>query len=510
MILIRCCLRSFFRVRPPGESRGSAAATPARGGFRFALLLATLGIFGAAASAAEFTLQWNDNSGNEEGFQVERALGTSGTFSVIAKVGANVTSYRDANLEPATQYRYRVRAFNTAGSSAYSNTASDTTKSTSSNDVITVNTPPAITAINAQTATSGSKKSVTFTLSDATTNVGNLKVVASTSEPHLIPQSSLVLSGTSATRTLSFTPVKGIVGTAEITVAVHDNEYVAYRRFKVTVTGGNGTPPPATTPRSRISQLTLLGKAGPSPNGLDLDFTTTKANKSILVRAVGPTLESALSLKDAMRNPRLELWRGSTSVLSNNNWGGTSALRKTFTAVGALALPNDSLDAAALKTLSPSDYRLSVFARDGHPVARVLAEIYDADTASSPSGRLTKLKTRTSIGTGDNAPVLGFTITANDTRTLLIRTVSTRGSTSTNAPRPRMEIYRGKTLVQRIEGWTPKADIIAATGKVGASDLTNLADAAVLFSAAPGAYTVVISSGSGATANGSIELYEVR
>ena len=168
MILIRCCLRSFFRVRPPGESRGSAAATPARGGFRFALLLATLGIFGAAASAAEFTLQWNDNSGNEEGFQVERALGTSGTFNVIAKVGANVTSYRDANLEPATQYRYRVRAFNTAGSSAYSNTASDTTKSTSSNDVITVNTPPAITAINAQTATSGSKKSVTFTLSDAT------------------------------------------------------------------------------------------------------------------------------------------------------------------------------------------------------------------------------------------------------------------------------------------------------------------------------------------------------
>jgi hypothetical protein len=43
-------------------------------------------------------------------------------------VGANVTSFSVTGLQPLTTYSFRVAAFNDAGLSAYSNTASAKTK----------------------------------------------------------------------------------------------------------------------------------------------------------------------------------------------------------------------------------------------------------------------------------------------------------------------------------------------------------------------------------------------
>jgi hypothetical protein len=83
------------------------------------------------ASAAQFTLTWSDNSTNETGFTIERAPGLApapSAFVPIANVGANVTTYVDATLADSTAYSYRLCAFNAAGKSGYSNTASGTTK----------------------------------------------------------------------------------------------------------------------------------------------------------------------------------------------------------------------------------------------------------------------------------------------------------------------------------------------------------------------------------------------
>lgn len=69
------------------------------------------------------TLRWRDNSGNESGFRIERSV-NGGAFVEIAQVGANNTSFTDTGLIRRTTYTYRLRAFNGAGSSSYSNTAS--------------------------------------------------------------------------------------------------------------------------------------------------------------------------------------------------------------------------------------------------------------------------------------------------------------------------------------------------------------------------------------------------
>jgi hypothetical protein len=79
-----------------------------------------------ASACNQIDLTWQDNSGNETLFSIERSTDGS-NFGEIDTVGANITSYNDTTVAENTTYWYRVRAYNSAGYSSYSNTASDTT-----------------------------------------------------------------------------------------------------------------------------------------------------------------------------------------------------------------------------------------------------------------------------------------------------------------------------------------------------------------------------------------------
>jgi hypothetical protein len=82
----------------------------------------------SALSLGRVSLGWKDNSNNEDGFQIERKSGSSGTWQLVATVSANTKSYTDTSTARRTTYNYRVRAFNAAGGSAYSNTVSIMTR----------------------------------------------------------------------------------------------------------------------------------------------------------------------------------------------------------------------------------------------------------------------------------------------------------------------------------------------------------------------------------------------
>lgn len=81
------------------------------------------GLGATAISSSQINLSWTDNSNNETGFKIERCQGSSCTnFAQIATVGPNGTTFNNnTGLARGTRYRYRVRASNAVGNSAYSN-----------------------------------------------------------------------------------------------------------------------------------------------------------------------------------------------------------------------------------------------------------------------------------------------------------------------------------------------------------------------------------------------------
>ena len=76
----------------------------------------------AGTSDSTISLTWSDNSDNESVFVIER----DGQV-LSSTVSANTTTFEDSGLAAATTYSYRVKARNSAGDSAWSNSAEATT-----------------------------------------------------------------------------------------------------------------------------------------------------------------------------------------------------------------------------------------------------------------------------------------------------------------------------------------------------------------------------------------------
>ncbi len=74
---------------------------------------------GVMNGATRIDFTWSDASNNEDGFKLERKLG-SGSYLLIASVGQNVISYSDTSLISGSSYSYRIYSYNSKGNSSYS------------------------------------------------------------------------------------------------------------------------------------------------------------------------------------------------------------------------------------------------------------------------------------------------------------------------------------------------------------------------------------------------------
>jgi PKD repeat protein len=117
----------YYRVRASNQAGNSGYSNEANGTTPYATPGAPSGLTATPISSSKIRINWTDNSNIETGFKVERKTGSSGTWSQIAIVGANITTYTNSSLSQNTTYFYRVRAYNNTVNSAYSNEASATT-----------------------------------------------------------------------------------------------------------------------------------------------------------------------------------------------------------------------------------------------------------------------------------------------------------------------------------------------------------------------------------------------
>jgi len=108
----------------PADDAGAAAATtpPA----------APANLQAQAVRTSVIVLLWQDKSNNETQFDVEGRITGAASFTPIGSAPPNAIAVFVSSLTPGTSYDFRVRATNSAGSSAYTNVASATTLSSDS------------------------------------------------------------------------------------------------------------------------------------------------------------------------------------------------------------------------------------------------------------------------------------------------------------------------------------------------------------------------------------------
>lgn len=233
-------------------------------------------------------------------------------------------------------------------------------------------------------------------------------------------------------------------------------------------------------------------------------------SKSVLVRAVGPTLAN-FGVEGVLADPRLSLVNGTTTVATNDDWAAADA--QAMRNAGAFALGAASRDAALVMPLTSGGYTAPVLAANqGNGVA--LVEVYDAAPGTGPT--IINASTRAYVGTGPNILIPGFVIGGSGQLRLLIRAVGPSlaqfGVPDVLAD-PIVTLFSGQTAIASNDSWSSAAnaaEVTAAATAVGAFPLpSGSRDAALLVSLAPGSYTAQIRGVGDTTGTALMEVYVV-
>jgi|TARA_A100001391_G_scaffold85268_1_gene55809 hypothetical protein len=86
------------------------------------VLLASI-FLGTVLNAADLRLEWQDNSDNEDGFEIWRRV-NEGEWLLIGATNIDVTTFVDGVIPIGSVLSYRVRAWNQFGESGYTNIVS--------------------------------------------------------------------------------------------------------------------------------------------------------------------------------------------------------------------------------------------------------------------------------------------------------------------------------------------------------------------------------------------------
>ncbi|MES2695426.1 MAG: NHL repeat-containing protein [Verrucomicrobiota bacterium] len=306
--------------------------------------------------------------------------------------------------------------------------------------------------------------------------------------------------------------------------------YVAdYMNDRVQVFDMPGVPiEPDPSPSDRLINLSsrLRVVAGDASHAVIAGFVITGPNsKQVLIRAVGPGLGS-VGVTGTLGNPRLQIYRGATLVMENEDWANNAEVSATGQRVGAFPLAANSSDAAVVTTLEPGAYTAVIQANGGSGVA--LIEVYDTETASSLTAQhLINISTRGFVDTGDGQLIAGFVVSGGASKRFLIRGIGPALAPfglAGNVADPQLRVFaaNGATLVAQNDNWsTPQsvasgppaasaAEINEASRVTGAFPLPNGSrDAAVVVTLKPGQYSAVVNGAGDGTGAGLVEVYEL-
>lgn len=230
----------------------------------------------------------------------------------------------------------------------------------------------------------------------------------------------------------------------------------------------------------------------------------------MVIRAVGLGL-ATFGLPGTVADPSIKVVSNGVTLASNTQWNATDAA--AFSAVGAVAMPNGSKDAAVVTSLAAGAYTTPVGAGDGSGLA--LLEIYDAESESR-TAYLVNASTRAYVGTGAAVLIPGFAISGTGSLRLVVRAVApTLGVFGVEGALAdlRLTVFQGAMVISANDTWgeaSDAADIAAAAKNVGAFELASGSkDAAILMVLPAGTYTASVSGVADTIGTALAEIYLV-
>lgn len=263
---------------------------------------------------------------------------------------------------------------------------------------------------------------------------------------------------------------------------------------------------------TRLTNVSIRSTAGSDTGTLIVGFTVAgSGTKPVLVRGIGPSLTS-FGVAGAVTDPELRLFDSrSLQLATNDNWEGNEAVAVAASSVGAFPLATSSRDAALLAFLPAGAYSVHVSPKSETGIA--LVEAYEADQGTVPA-QISNLSARSVSGTGASVLTVGFSISGETSKTVLIRAVGPTlgafgvGDALTN-PVLRLFNERGVDLGSN-DDWYSGAGWSAAFAAVGAFPLANgTLDAVLLVDLVPGTYTAQASGTGSSVGVALIEIYDV-
>ena len=128
--------------------------------------------------------------------------------------------------------------------------------------------------------------------------------------------------------------------------------------------------------RPSMLNVSTRGTVG-GTNSLTAGFVIDRGSKTLLIRAVGPSL-AAFGVSNTQSDTVLSLFSGQTVIASNNDWGADANSAEIATAarqVGAFTLLGSSRDSAMIVTLKSGAYTAQV--TGAGPSGEALVEVYE-------------------------------------------------------------------------------------------------------------------------------------
>ncbi|MEY2578543.1 MAG: hypothetical protein QOI49_1367, partial [Verrucomicrobiota bacterium] len=229
--------------------------------------------------------------------------------------------------------------------------------------------------------------------------------------------------------------------------------------------------------------------------------------KTVLVRAIGPSLGIAGALAD----PVIEVHGPSGELLAtNDNWGDAATKQQI---IDSGLAPKHELESALWGVINPGAYTVVVRGKDD-AAGIGLFEVYDLDQAADAA--LANISTRGLTQTADDVMIGGIIVgggTGGATATVVVRAIGPSLPISGALADPTLELRDGNGgLVAFNDNWKTRADGSSQQAEIEATTIPPSQDqeSALLQTLAPDNYTAIVRGKNDSTGIALVEVYHLR